>query len=117
MRYRKQTATGDYTLTGSGNDYYVNNAAAVAQAIQTGLTLFQGDWFGDTSAGMPWRTDVLGKYTKNDYDMAIKSQILATTGVLSITSYSSTYDPAARKLTVSASAESIYGPVDVETTL
>jgi hypothetical protein len=117
MRIRKFDTNGDYTLTGTGNDYYVDSAQAVAQAIQAGLALLQGEWFLDTSQGMPWRTEVLGKYTAPGYDSVIKSQILSTAGVQSISSYSSSFDPIARALTVNATVESIYGPATVATTL
>jgi len=117
MRVRKLDPNGDYTLTGTGNDYYADNAQAVGQLIQTGLALFQGEWFLDTSQGMPWRTEVLGKYTAPGYDTIIKEQIRSTLGVQSITSYSSSYDPARRALTVNVSAESVYGPVTLATTL
>lgn len=117
MRVRKLDANGDFTLTGMGNDYYIDNAQAVAQLIQSGLALFAGEWFLDTSAGMPWRTEVLGKYTSATYDTVIKEQILATDGVESITSYSSSYNPSPRSLTVNVTVQTIYGPATVATTL
>lgn len=117
MRVRKVDANGDYVLTGTGNDYYIDNAQAVAQLIQDALQLFSGEWFLDTSVGMPWRTEVLGKYTAATYDTVIKEQILSTDGVQAITSYSSTYNPATRSLTVNVTVETIYGPATVATTL
>ncbi len=117
MRVRKDDANGDYTLTGTGNDYYVDSAQAVAQLIESGLALFLGEWFLDTSAGMPWRTEVLGKYTAPTYDTVIKDQILSTQGVQSITSYSSSYNARNRSLTVNLSATSIFGPLTLSITL
>lgn len=116
MRYRKLDENGDYTL-GTGADFFVNNRQAVAQAVLTRLRLFQGEWFLDLSAGMPWATGVLGKYTQPTYDALIKDQILGTQGVLAITKYSSSLDPAERALTVSVDYDTIYGPVSTETTL
>jgi hypothetical protein len=115
MIYRKMDANGDYVLSGTGNDYYANSAAGVAQAIVAGLALFQGEWFIDTSQGMPWRTEVLGKYTANAYDSVIKDQILGTVGVQSITAYSS--GATGRALSVNVTVQSIFGPVTVATTI
>jgi hypothetical protein len=116
MRYRKLSATGDYVL-GTGSDFLANSPAAVAQAVQTRLRLFLGEWFLDTTDGTPWRTEVLGKYTSQSYDAAIKARILRTQGVTQITQYSSTFDSGKRALSVSATIETVYGAVTVKSTL
>jgi hypothetical protein len=54
MRYRKLDANGDYTFGGGSNDFLVNTPETVAQAVMTRLNLLQGEWFLDTTAGMPW---------------------------------------------------------------
>ncbi len=114
MRYRKLDANGDYTVE-TGDDFYVNSPAAVAQAVQTRLRLFAGEWFLDTSAGMPWNTGVLGKYTAAAYDPLIKEQILAAQGVTEITAYTSTRDPSARTLNVAVTIGTIYGTTSLTT--
>lgn len=117
MRYRKLDANGDYSFGHQQADFYIDQPEAVAQAVETGLQLFLGEWFIDTSAGMPWRTDVLGKYTQNAYDLAIKQQIANTQGVNSLDAYSSSRDPSTRRLTVSATITTAYGSAQVATTL
>lgn len=108
MRYRKLDANGDYTL-GTGADFYQDQPEAVAQAALTRLALFTGEWFIDTSDGTPWRTDVLGKYTKDAYDTVISQRILGTPGVNSIAKYSSVINGAKRTLTITAILDTIYG--------
>ena len=115
MSYRKLDANGDYTL-GTGSDF-LTGAAAVAQAVQTRLLLYTGEWFLDTTDGTPWRTDVLGKYTQQSYDSVIKARILETPGVNSIASYLSTFTPATRSLAVSVSLDTVYGTVTTDATL
>lgn len=111
MRYRKITAAGDYTF-GQGNaEFLVDNPACVAQAVLTALLLHRGEWFLDTSAGMPWETQVLGYGTQSLYDAAIKSAILGVQGVQAILSYSSSLDVAKRVLTVNAVISTIFGNV------
>lgn len=116
MRYRKLDPAGDFTI-GTGADFYVNEPLAVAQAVQTRLELFAGEWFLDTTDGMPWRTEVLGKYTKEAYDTVLSQRILGTSGVTGIAAYSSTFDPAARRLTITATIDTIYGQTTITGTL
>jgi hypothetical protein len=116
MKYRKLDAASDYTL-GSGQDFLVNSPEAVAQAVRTRLALNLGEWFADTSDGMPWSTEVLGKYTTLTRDAVIKDRILGTTGVTAITDYSSAFDGNSRRLSVSATISTAYGSATVDTTL
>jgi hypothetical protein len=117
MRYRKLGSAGDYTFGHQQADFYRDQPEAVAQAVQTRLELFTGEWFLDTSDGTPWRTDVLGKYTQAAYDIVLKDRILGTEGVLSIEAYSSTLNRQTRALSVQASISTIYGTATVQATL
>ncbi|GLQ96485.1 hypothetical protein [Dyella mobilis] len=116
MRYRKLDANGDYTFGHGQDDFYTNVPAAVAQAVETGLKLFQSEWFLDTSSGVPWRQNILGKYAANAYDLILKNAILTTQGVQTLDSYSSTLSDQTRALTVTATIDTIYGPTDVTIT-
>lgn len=114
MRYRQQDADGDYML----NTFLQDSPACVAQAILTRLRLGTGEWFLDTTEGTPWNTQVLGKYTSNLYDPAVKARILGTPGVLELASYASQRDPQIRKLTITTTVNTIYGTTDqIEVTL
>lgn len=117
MRYRKLDANGDYVFGHQQADFYRDQPEAVAQAVQTRLELFTGEWFLDTTDGTPWRTDVLGKYTQGAYDSVIKDRILTTEGVQSIESYSSTLNRQTRNLSVTALISTIYGPATAKATL
>lgn len=114
---KQDLTTGDWNLTGTAADYLVDTPEAVAQAVTTRLGLWQGDWFLDISAGMPWLTQVIGYGTQKLYDQAIQEQILGTPGVRGITSYSSTLNPVTRQLTVTVSLSTDYGPTSATTTL
>jgi hypothetical protein len=108
MRYRRQDANGDYVFGHGDADFLVNSPAAVAQAIETRLRLFLGEYFLDTTVGMPWQTAVLGYNTSLVYDAAIRNCIEETQGFLSFVSYSSTLNKATRVLTVSAVVNTLY---------
>lgn len=117
MRYRKEDANGDYVFGHGASDFYQDVPEAVAQAVKTRLSLFAGEWYLDTSDGTPWRTEVLGKYTKETYDAVIRDRILGTDGVQEIVSYSSTFDGDSRALSVSATITTVYGQAPIATTL
>lgn len=113
MRYRQLDSSGDYML----NSFLQNSPECVGQAVLTRLELGTGQWFLDITEGTPWNTQVLGKYTTNLYDPAIKDRILGTPGVLELQSYSSARNPDTRQLTVAATISTIYGVTSIETTL
>jgi hypothetical protein len=117
MRYRQLDANGDYVFGHQQADFYRDVPEAVAQAVQTRLRLFTGEWFLDTTEGTPWRTQVLGKYTQRVYDATIKARILDTQGVQSIDAYASDLDGNSRRLTVTATITTIYGSAQVQATI
>ena len=115
MRVRAQDVNGDYTFgLGSGN-YLVNSVQAVAQLVYTRLLLFKAEWFVDTSDGTPWIGQVVGYRTQLTRDIAIKTRILNTPGVVSILNYSSSVTN--RGLAVTASIITAYGQTTVSVIL
>ena len=75
----------------------------------TRLELFLGEWFLDTSAGTPYLTKVLGKYTESTRDATLRSRILGTTGVKSLLAYGSQLNRDTRIFSVQATVDTIYG--------
>lgn len=116
MKYRK-LIDGDYAFGNPAADFFQNQPEAVAQAVQTRLGLFTGEWFLDTTEGTAWRTQVLGRNTDKTYDLVIKQRILGTQGVTAIAAYSSTLDRNTRKLSVLATISTIYGSATVQATI
>lgn len=112
MRYRQLDANGDYTI---GLPFLVNSPACVAQAIDTRLKLWQGEWFLDSTAGTPWRQSILGR--SSNPDAFIKQAILGTQGVNSIITYNSELNTRTRVLTVSGTVASQFGLVSFSTSL
>lgn len=117
MRYRKEDADGDYVFGRQELDFYKDSPEAVAQAVNTRLQLFKGEWFVDTSDGTPWSTEVLGKNRGTTYDAAIRQRILRTAGVLRLTAYSSSVNADTRNLSVNATIDTIYGTTQVQSLL
>lgn len=105
MRYRQFSSTGDYQF-GTNTPFLIDSAAAVAQSIQTRLSLLQGEWFLDSQEGLA-ATRILGTQTQVTKDLEIQERILETQGVLEITEYESLVEN--RSLTVTATVSTIYG--------
>lgn len=117
MRVRAQDINGDYSFGRNQGNFLINSVQAVAQLVTTGLLLHQGEWFLDSTVGMPWETSVLGYGTASTYDLAIKSQILSTAGVQSISSYSSNLNTTTRALTVTATIVTNFGSTTITAVL
>lgn len=109
MRYRKLSASGDYTFGHGVSDFHIDTPEAVGQAVKTKLLLWREEWFLDTTEGTPYLTEILGKNQQGAYDLAIRERILDTTGVKEILSYLSELDRATRALVVTATIDTIYG--------
>lgn len=109
MRYRKLSSDGDYVFGSGKNDFLVNSPEAVAQAILTRLKLWLGEWFADTSDGTGWNQSIVGKQSKNLYELTLHQRVLETPGVKSIVDFQSALDPDTRRLTVSMTVDTIFG--------
>lgn len=116
MRYRKLDANGDYSFGSRTGQFLVDSKEAVAQAVLTRLRLIAGEWFLDVNEGTPYFPKIMGHNTAGTRDFAIRERILGTQGVKEIVNYASAITPA-RQLTVSALVKTIYGVVDITTTL
>ena len=112
MRYRKLTASGDYSFGHGVGDFWINSPEGVGQSVVTRLKLWQGEWFLDKTAGTPYAQQILGYQTM--YDMAIRQRVLQTNGVVGIDSYASELDPETRELTVQLSILTQYSATPVQ---
>lgn len=74
---------------------FLIDADAVAQAVKTNLLLLQGEWWEDTSQGLPFFQSIVGQSGTPDHlsaaDLLIKERILSTQGVASIQGFQSSY--------------------------
>lgn len=90
----------------------LDGAARVAQAVGIRLRTWLGEWFLDTSHGVPYLEDVLGKTKSPELAEAIlREQILSVAGVRSIINFSLTIDPQTRLATIRFEADSAEGLV------
>lgn len=113
MRYRRLSPDGDANFGESQADFLRDSPEAVAQAVLTRMRLDIGDFFLDTSEGIDWHNKVLGTGTAGLYDIAVRSRILGTQGVLDLSAYSSQRNGGTRSLGIQATVETIYGPATI----
>ena len=99
----------DLCLTSDANPA---GTMAILQDVVQRLRTFLGEWFMDTSAGVPWLQQILVKgVSLAVVDELIQNAILATPGVLQLANYSSTANSVGRFLSVSFSLITSSGTV------
>jgi hypothetical protein len=109
------TTTGDLTV--SGGDYvFVEEALRVAQAVETTLRSFQGEWFLNTAFGVPYFQNVLGKrmVDKSVFDSIVKAAVIGVEDVNTINAYSSEFIRQSRTYEVNLTADTTFGPITVK---
>lgn len=93
--------TNDLYLSADGNLAVVTDALAVGQHARQRLQTFEKEWFLDTTCGVPWLDDILGRsYDPALAESVVKAELLATDGVEEITSFSVGFDRATRGLII-----------------
>lgn len=90
-------ASHDLVLDAAGALALVTDAEAVGQHAKQRLMTYRGEWFLDTSAGLPWVQSILVR----PFDAAVaasyvKSETLGTPGVTGILAFDATVDAATR---------------------
>jgi len=97
MKDLKLDSEGD--LLFDGKNFYTTETTdeSLAQRIKIKLRLFQGEWLLDTSIGMPWFQEVLGKkVSKAQVDSLIRNRVNDTDGVDEILEFESSVDGTSR---------------------
>ena len=114
MRVRKLSATGDFTFGASQLNFWIDEPDAVAQVVRTSLLLWLGEWYLDTTVGMPWIQGVLGKHSQATADITVQDYVLNVQGVTDISAFTSSDNQDQRLYTASLILDTIYGPTPVE---
>ena len=112
MRVRKLDQNGDMSFGHGLRDFWIDVPDGPAQAALTRLMLWLGEWFLDLEDGMPWNTQVLGKYTGDLRDVAIQTRVLGTPGVTEIVNYYSQFTTSARKFSAQVTLNTPYGLIN-----
>ena len=94
-------ATNDLALDASGALRMATGAEAIVQHARQRLLTHEGEWFLDTTAGLPWFAEIMGRAFDADVAEAIvKDEVAGTPGVLSIDGFSVSFDGPTRIMRV-----------------
>jgi hypothetical protein len=97
-------------------DFYVDEEA-VAQAIKTRLLLLWGEWWEDTSDGLPLYQNIIGvRGTQANLaatELLIRDRIAQTENVLEVVSLSSDFDQETRTVYYNATVNTPFGLVEL----
>jgi hypothetical protein len=111
------TTTNDLLITGFDLSF-VDNIEQIAQTLNIRMRFFLAEWYLDTLAGIPYYQYIFIKNPNQiQVDSFLQNEISSTVGVTDITSYSSAYDGASREYSVTFSASTISGNLEMEIAL
>lgn len=103
-------STGDLLLT-TGNE-------AIKQSVKIRLSFFQGEWFLDLDAGIPYYQSVMVKNPDpNLLHSIFRTALLETPGVQSVDELQLTINRETRQLTLTASITGDVGEFDIQEVL
>lgn len=93
--------TNDLALTAGGHLRLARDAEAVGQHVRQRLLSHEGEWFLDTTAGLPWMDRVLGRaFDPALAEALVKAEIAETEGVTEIEALSVSFDRRTRVMTL-----------------
>lgn len=110
--FQLDQSTGDLQIANNSLSL-TTGREAIRQHLQCRFRLFLGEWFLDTDQGVPWFRDVLIKQSSFAVVKEIlKTVILDTPGVISITVFDFDYDGTTREATLTFSCLTEEGVID-----
>lgn len=108
--------THDIVFVNGSTPITEDQKTTVAQRLKIRLQTFLGEYFINTSVGIPYYQRILNKIVSKDtVDAIFQSQILEDVGVLEIVQYSSSIDVAKRSLSVDFVVRTTDGVTDTIT--
>lgn len=106
MIVRSVDGLGDWRF-GKGKNDYLTNSKAIEQNIATRLRSFLGNCFFALDAGIDW-FNLLGSKNKTALELAVRSVILNTEGVVGIVDISINLEETTRRINMQYSVNTIY---------
>lgn len=106
-------ATGDIDIQ-QNNWVMVQGTEEISQIIKQNLQTVLGEWFLDSSLGLPWFTEIFEKgQSQKNIDTIFIDEIGAAPGVISLVNYSSQLtNKANRLLSIEFQAYTVEGILD-----
>lgn len=100
----------DIVISDDGDFVLIDNAERVAQQVKIQLMTFLGEWFLDTTHGVPYLEYILVKNPNIQLCRQIfREQIMLVDGVDSVSELEIEYDAQSRRMQLYYTAETSYG--------
>jgi hypothetical protein len=91
----------DLAVTADGHLYMVHEAEAIGQHARQRTMTFSGEWFLDTTCGVPWLEQIMGRqFDAALAESVIKKELVETDGVTGIEAFSLSYSRTVRGINV-----------------
>lgn len=113
-------AHNDLVLGPTGDLQLTNGVQAIEQAIRQAISSFQGNWFLDTSYGLPYFDELLGSRNQSltpNFESRVQNTILGVPGVEGLLTWSAQFHRASRTLAISFTAQVTGGTVAFDNAL
>lgn len=103
----------DNDISVENNDLVlIQGSEETAQNLSVNLRTFLGEWFLNTSLGIPWFQEILVKGTSiQQIESIILNAILSTNGVLNVSSFNIELDNKERQLSIDSTIQSEEGDI------
>lgn len=89
----------DLALTETGGLAMAYDSLAVGQHVAQRLHTFAGEWFLDTTCGVPWLEQILGRQFDAELaESVVKKEVLDTDGVTGIDAFSLRFESSQRRI-------------------
>lgn len=103
-------ATGDLLLS-DGRLSLVEGVEAIAQRLDGRLSLWQGEWFGDLTAGVPYRRFLGEKGAERLAESSMRQAIATCPGISAVEVFTFSIDKRTRAATLTFRARTTTGEV------
>jgi len=91
----------DLALTADGNLDMVQDAEAIGQHARQRVMTYAGEWFLDTTCGVPWLDQIMGRqFDPALSESVLKKEMIETDGVTAIEAFSLSFNRTLRGLNV-----------------
>lgn len=106
------TSTWDLDIS-NGDLYLLDSQETVRQLLRQRLSMFLGEWFLDSSLGVPYFEDILKKGASLEIvDSILKTTVLETVGIEDLEEFFLDFEPVDRTFTVTFKARTREGVID-----
>lgn len=93
--------TNDLFVRAEGDLAIVTGAEAIGQHVRQRLKTYRGEWFLDTTVGVPWLQELFGNaYDPGLAESVVKAEILDTFGVSRIDAFAVGFNRTTRALII-----------------